>query len=216
MSLTYSVGSTFDMSDLPVGVLVLYWVIMLAICVVAIVADVKIFQKAGKPGWHAIIPFLSTYDMFDFAWGNGVLFLLTFIPFVNIVVLIMLYVKLAKAFGKDTGFAVGLIFLPLIFLLILAFGDAQYIGPDGTPRMAPGYPQQGYPQQPYPQQGYPQQPQYGAPPQQQQYRAPQQPQYGAPQQQQQYRAPQQPYPQQQPPQQQYPQQQQYPNNQQPR
>ena len=41
-------------------------------------------------------------------------------------------VKLAKAFGKGGGFAVGLIFLSIIFYCILAFGKAQYIGPEGN------------------------------------------------------------------------------------
>ena len=41
-------------------------------------------------------------------------------------------VKLAKAFGKGGGFAVGLIFLSIIFYCILAFGKAQYIGPAGN------------------------------------------------------------------------------------
>lgn len=39
---------------------------------------------------------------------------------------IRLQVKLAKAFGKGGGFAVGLIFLPIIFYPILAFGKAKF------------------------------------------------------------------------------------------
>ena len=35
-------------------------------------------------------------------------------------------VNLAKAFGKDGGFAVGLILLNTIFIMILAFGSAEY------------------------------------------------------------------------------------------
>lgn len=36
---------------------------------------------------------------------------------------------LAKAFGKDSGFAVGLFFLPIIFLAIIAFDkEAKYVG----------------------------------------------------------------------------------------
>jgi Family of unknown function (DUF5684) len=50
-----------------------------------------------------------------------------FIPFVNFVFMILLYVELAKSFGKGGGFAVGLLFLGFIFLPILAFGSAQYV-----------------------------------------------------------------------------------------
>ena len=35
---------------------------------------------------------------------------------------------LSKNFGHDAGFTVGLIFLNLIFMLILAFGGSQYKG----------------------------------------------------------------------------------------
>ena len=103
------------------------------VLVVGIAAAWKIFTKAGKPGWHAIIPFLNMYDLFEICWGKGILFLLMLIPGVNLVISIILSVKEAKSFGKGTGFAIGLIFLPFIFLLILAFGSAQYIGPDGVP-----------------------------------------------------------------------------------
>ena len=41
----------------------------------------------------------------------------------------MMYVKLAKALGHGGGFAVGLIFVSIIFLPILAFEDNVYYGP---------------------------------------------------------------------------------------
>ncbi len=105
-----------------------YMVMMLAIVVVAVVANWKIFTKAGKPGWAAIVPFYNLYVQFQIAGMNGWMFLLLLVPIVNIVVAIMLYVNLAKAFGKSGGFAVGLIFLNFIFMLILAFGSAEYVG----------------------------------------------------------------------------------------
>jgi hypothetical protein len=63
-------------------------------------------KVAGKPGW----------------W-----LLLLFIPFVNLVIAILAIVALAQNFGKGAGFAVGMIFLPIIFWPILAFGSAQYL-----------------------------------------------------------------------------------------
>ncbi len=106
-----------------------YSVVILLITVFAIVCMWKIFSKAGQPGWASIIPFYNSYVLFDIAWGNGLLFLLMFIPVANFVVMIILYVKLSQAFGYSGGFAVGLIFLPIIFLPILAFGNNSYIGP---------------------------------------------------------------------------------------
>ena len=55
--------------------------------------------------------------------------LLMFVPVVNVVIGIIVLLDLAKVFGKSSGFGVGLIFLAFIFIPILAFGDAQYLGP---------------------------------------------------------------------------------------
>ena len=111
------------------GILVVYYLIMLALAVLVLVAWWKVFVKAGKPGWGAIVPFYNTYCMFEITFGNGWLFLLLLVPCVNVVMQIIMYVKLAQAFGKSGGFAVGLIFLPVIFIPMLGFGDAQYYGP---------------------------------------------------------------------------------------
>lgn len=35
--------------------------------------------------------------------------------------------RLSKAFGNGVGFTLGLLFLPIIFIPILAFGDARYV-----------------------------------------------------------------------------------------
>ncbi len=107
----------------------IYVVVLLAIAVFAIVCMWKIFTKAGQPGWASIIPFYNYYVLFEIAWGNGLLFLLMFIPVANFVVMIILWVKLSQSFGYSAAFAIGLLFLPIIFLPILAFGSSRYIGP---------------------------------------------------------------------------------------
>ena len=165
-----------------------------------------VFRKAGKPGWAAIVPFYNLYVLFDITWGSGMRFLLLLIPIYNIILGIQTQVRLARAFGKSGGFAAGLVFLPYIFIPLLAFGKETYQGVPvkAAPYQNNPYQQGGYsqrPQQPYqnPYSQQPQQSQYAAPPQQpQQYAAPQQP---VPQQPQQYAAPQQPAPQQPAPQQ---------------
>ena len=44
-----------------------------------------------------------------------------------LVILIIYNIKLAKAFGRSGAFAVGLIFLPLIFQCILGLGKSEYV-----------------------------------------------------------------------------------------
>ena len=107
----------------------IYVVVILAIVVFAIVCMWKIFTKAGQPGWASIIPFYNYYVLFEIAWGNGLLFLLMLIPVANFVIMIILWVKLSQSFGYSAAFAIGLLFLPIIFLPILAFGSNRYIGP---------------------------------------------------------------------------------------
>ena len=103
----------------------------IAIYVLLIIAQWKIFTKAGEAGWKSIIPLYNLFIFCKIVDGNGWKFLLLCIPGVNVVYDIILSIRTAKAFGKGAGFAVGLIFLPSIFWLILGFGSAQYVGPKG-------------------------------------------------------------------------------------
>ena len=45
------------------------------------------------------------------------------------VITIIMWIKLAQAFGKGAAYGIGILFLPVVFLPMLGFGDAQYIGP---------------------------------------------------------------------------------------
>ena len=60
-------------------------------------------------------------------------YLATFIPFVGWIVCLGISIyqcnSLAKAFGKDVGYTIGLLLVPTIFYMILGFGNAQYVGP---------------------------------------------------------------------------------------
>lgn len=111
------------------GFFAIYAIVVLAVAAFMIVCMWKIFSKAGQPGWASIIPFYNSYVLFDIAWGNGLLFLLMLVPAANTIIAIILYVKLSQAFGYSGAFAVGLIFLPIIFIPVLAFGNNTYIGP---------------------------------------------------------------------------------------
>ena len=101
----------------------------LAFGLVLIIAMWKIFTKAGKPGWAAIIPFYNTWVLLEIVGRPGWWLVLYFIPFVNLVMAIIVLFDLAKSFGKSGGFAIGMLLLPYIFFPILGFGKAQYQGP---------------------------------------------------------------------------------------
>ena len=52
--------------------------------------------------------------------------LLLLVPALNFAIIVLMDINMAKKFGKDIGFAIGLILLPIIFMPILAFGKSTY------------------------------------------------------------------------------------------
>lgn len=141
--MNYNYSTSYTSTDLAAagitgGLMVVYGIICCAIGVLGIIAMWKIFTKAGKPGWAAIVPVYNMVVLYQIVGLNPLLLLIligAIIPFVNFLVMIAFFVlniissiRLAKVFGKGTGFAVGLIFLPFIFQLILAFDKSEYVG----------------------------------------------------------------------------------------
>ena len=125
---TTTTVTTVDSGGALAGLMV-FWLLYLAFLVILIVGMWKVFVKAGEEGWKSIIPFYNTYTLFRIAGRNGWGFLLLFIPFVNLIVLIVISIDLAKHFGKSTVFGiVGLWLFSVIGYLILGFGDAKYVG----------------------------------------------------------------------------------------
>jgi hypothetical protein len=108
------------------GVLVI--LIILAFALFMIVSYWKVFEKAGQPGWGVLIPIYNILLLLKIAGKPGWWILLYLIPLVNIVIAIIVSIEIAKNFGKDALFGLGLAFLGIIFYPILAFGSAQYLG----------------------------------------------------------------------------------------
>ena len=100
----------------------------LIITVLTLAASWRIFQKMGRKGWEGIIPIYNFFVLCQELYGNGWKAFLMLIPLYNIYFGIKLYIDWAKAFGKGVGFAIGMLFFPFVFQLLLAFGDAEYVG----------------------------------------------------------------------------------------
>jgi hypothetical protein len=101
-------------------------IVWCAVVLLVIISMWKIFTKAGKPGWAAIIPIYNLIVLIEICCKPLWWFILLLIPGVNLIVIIILYIVLAKCFGKGVGFAIGLLVLPFIFFPILGFGSATY------------------------------------------------------------------------------------------
>lgn len=100
--------------------------VWLAVVVGVIAGFWKTFEKAGKPGWAAIIPIYNVIVLLEIAGKPIWWIVLMIIPVVNLIVSILVSIEVAKNFGKGVGFGLGLAFLGFIFYPILGFGDARY------------------------------------------------------------------------------------------
>ncbi len=94
----------------------------------------KTFDKAGQPGWAAIIPIYNLVVMFRIGGQSGwfaLTYFLNFIPIIGSLVflgiIIWNHVNISKRFGQGVGFAIGLVLLAPIFWLILGFGSSKYL-----------------------------------------------------------------------------------------
>jgi hypothetical protein len=123
---------------------IVYLILILVLVIPPIIGMWKTFVKANQPGWAAIVPIYNIYVICELVGRPWWWLLLCFIPCVGWVVGIMLCIDLAKSFGKGTGFGVGLALLPQVFMCILGFGSAKYLGPSVPPQqpVVPTPPQQ--------------------------------------------------------------------------
>lgn len=123
--------------------------------ILEIIANWKIFTKAGKAGWLSIIPIVNTWNLFDLSWSRVMAWVMvalscgvtlfrspsdgervstlvvvlgTILGLALIIISIIQLYKLAKAYGKGFGFFLGLLFLNPIFMLILGFDSSTYQG----------------------------------------------------------------------------------------
>lgn len=103
--------------------------VYLAIFLVFVAGLWKMFTKAGQPGWAAIVPIYNLVVLLQIVGRPIWWVILLLIPVVNIVISIILWLDTAKSYGRGIGTALGLIFLTPIFVCILGFGSAQYVGP---------------------------------------------------------------------------------------
>ena len=89
----------------------------------------KIFNKAGRPGWPALVPIYNMFVLCEVCGLSGWFALLFMVPVLNIVTLIYLATRLGKAFAKGWGFILGIILLGVVFIPILGWDKSTYQGP---------------------------------------------------------------------------------------
>jgi len=128
------------------GAFMVVGLILLVILIITLVFMWKVFEKAGQPGWAALVPFYNFYILTQIVGRPWWFVLLVFcgvlvgIFFGNVIqslsslvsfaALMILWIDTARSFGKDIGIGILTGLLPPVGLGILAFGDAKYKGAD--------------------------------------------------------------------------------------
>lgn len=105
---------------------------LLIVWVIVVIGQWKVYEKAGKPGWAAIIPIYNLIVLLEIV-GKPIWWIVLFlIPCVNIIFFVWTLNLLSKSFGQSEGFTIGLLLLSFIFWPILGFGNYQYLGPSAA------------------------------------------------------------------------------------
>lgn len=112
-------------------------IVVLVLFALTLVAWWRLFAKAGRPGWAAIVPIYNIVVVLQIVGRPVWWVVLMLIPLVSFVIAIVLAVDLAKSFDRSAAFGVGLLFLGFIFVPVLAFGSATYAGPAAGGNAAP-------------------------------------------------------------------------------
>ena len=103
-------------------------VVVLALTIVVLAGFWKTFEKAGEPGWAAIVPIYNLYVLVKIsgnAWWWVILF---FVPVLNFLATVKISINLAGKFNRGVLFGLGLALLSFIFYPVLGFGSYQYQG----------------------------------------------------------------------------------------
>lgn len=130
-------------------ILLLIALVALACWVVQLIAEWKLVNKLGGRGWSQIIPVYNAWELSRSAGcekpmviaytvlsgvtvfasvcssvlGDAAMSAVGTCGLAIFVVNILVMRQIAKRFGKSTGFIVGLVLLPVVFVSILGFGS---------------------------------------------------------------------------------------------
>lgn len=111
----------------------IYAIVLIATLFLTIAAMWRLFAKAGEAGWKSIVPIYGAVVLLRLVGRPWWWLLILLVPFVNLIFSAMLCFDLAKAFGKGKGSGLGILLLGPIFIMWLAFGDAQYVRAPKSP-----------------------------------------------------------------------------------
>jgi hypothetical protein len=116
----------------------------------------RIFRKAGVEQWKAWVPIYNVWVLLEMGGQPGWWAILTLVPGANIAALVFSCIAiyhLGAGFGKPgAGWLLLYLFLPIVWLIILAFDDSRWAPGrmEVAPRYGPNIPYPGAGQGPVP------------------------------------------------------------------
>ncbi len=113
-------------SRTAVIIIVTVWVLSLGRSLIIMFGGKTLFKKAYKNESSAFIPVLNLFYMLEIADVSTFFGILFFVPFFNLLPLMLMGAGLGKNFKCSGGFTAGLMFLPIFFYPMLAFSDKSY------------------------------------------------------------------------------------------
>lgn len=119
-----------------------FLLMIMVVGIIVLVAQFKLFEKAGEGGWKIFIPIYNVYTVVKIAFSGkkNWLFFLILLPIfgalfgetmamlitlVSLTVNIYIYYNFSRRFA-DTGLSIASIFFPMIIFPIIAFGKYEY------------------------------------------------------------------------------------------
>jgi len=129
------------------------WFFLLTILfyLLQIIAQWKLFTKAGEGGWKSLIPIYNYYTLFKITWSRTAFFVMAALmigsalllqktdsdfcqvagnicsALTGLITIIETY-KVSRAYGHGFPYFLGLLFLEPLFILILGLGSSKYVG----------------------------------------------------------------------------------------
>ena len=100
-SRTSSSSGGAEATALLFGSLVVFLVFFLVTLLITGFVLSRVFRKAGVTPWWGYVPVLNTWGLVKLTGREPIWFVMLFIPFLNIIAMIVLYIDIAKANGHD-------------------------------------------------------------------------------------------------------------------
>ncbi len=125
MNNSYTTTTTTNTQSAGIMVVV-YLLTLLLFTLPSLITTWRLYKKAGKAGWAAIVPIYNAVVQLQIAKMPTWYILLLFVPVANLVIVVMALVNFAKQYNRKLGFWLAYIFLPIVAVFLV--GKTEYTG----------------------------------------------------------------------------------------